>query len=141
MTQAQRVVLDTSALVSRLLLPHSTPARAVRSALARDRILCSDATLTELADALARPQFDRYVTIAERQAFLRLFGRIAERVPIVHVVRACRDPRDDKFLELAANGLAEVIVSGDQDLLVLHPFRGIPVLSPAAFLGLRPEPD
>jgi uncharacterized protein len=138
MIERLRVVFDTNALVSRLLLPNSIPARAVRLAVSEDRILASDATLMELADVLGRPKFDAYVTIEERQTFLRLFGRIAERVQIIHVVRACRDPKDDKFLELAANGSAGAIVTGDNDLLALHPFRGIPVLTPTAFLASRP---
>lgn len=143
MIERLRVVLDTNALVSRLLLPDSAPARAVRLAVSEDRILASDATLMELADVLGRPKFDApkfnaYVTIEERQTFLRLFGRIAERVQIIHVVRTCRDPKDDKFLELAANGSAGAIVTGDNDLLALHPFRGIPVLTPTAFLASRP---
>jgi putative PIN family toxin of toxin-antitoxin system len=138
MIERLRVVLDTNALVSRLLLPNSAPARAVRLAVSEDRILASDATLMELADVLGRPKFDAYVTIEERQTFLRLFGRIAERVQIIHVVRTCRDPKNDKFLELAANGSAGAIVTGDNDLLALHPFRGIPVLTPTAFLASRP---
>jgi predicted nucleic acid-binding protein len=48
-------------------------------------------------------------------------------------IAACRDPKDDKFLELAVNGRAEVIVSGDADLLVLDRFHGIPIITPAAF--------
>lgn len=70
--------------------------------------------------------------------FLRLFGRIAEGVSVVHVVRACRDPTDDKFLELAVNGMADAIVTGENDLLALHPFRAIAVMTPAAFLAPRP---
>jgi putative PIN family toxin of toxin-antitoxin system len=138
MIERLRVVIDTNALVSRLFLPDSAPARAVRLAVSEDRILASDATLMELADVLGRPKFDAYVTIEERQTFLRLFGRIAERVQIIHVVRTCRDPKNDKFLELAANGSAGAIVTGDNDLLALHPFRGIPVLTPTAFLASRP---
>jgi putative PIN family toxin of toxin-antitoxin system len=139
MMPGARVVLDTNALVSRLLVPQSLPARAVRLAIASGQVLASDATLTELADVLGRRKFDPYVTVADRQQFLRLLGRVVERVPIVHVVRACRDPKDDTFLELAVNGQAEVIVTGDRDLLALHPFRGIPVLTPAAFVASNPE--
>jgi predicted nucleic acid-binding protein len=65
-----------------LLLPGSIPAWAVRKAVDRDQNLISDATLTELAAVLARPKFDAYVTIADRQEFIRLPGRIAERVSI-----------------------------------------------------------
>jgi len=130
----ERVVIDTNALVSRLLLPGSIPGQAVRKAVAEARLLASDDTIIELADVLARKKFDPYMTVRERQEFLRLFDRIAERVPIVHVIRACRDPKDDKFLELAVNGAAQLIITGDADLLALHPFRGIDILPPASYL-------
>jgi predicted nucleic acid-binding protein len=54
-------------------------------------------------------------------------------------IRACRDPKDDKFLELAVHGRADLIVTGDQDLHTLNPFRGIAILTPNAFLGLDTE--
>ena len=130
----ERVVIDTNALVSRLLLPGSIPGQAVRRAVAEAQLLASDDTIIELADVLARKKFDPYTTVRERQEFLRLFDRIAERVPIVHVIRACRDPKDDKFLELAVNGAAQLIITGDADLLALHPFRGIDILPPASYL-------
>jgi len=130
----ERVVIDTNALVSRLLLPGSIPGQAVRRAVAEAQLLASDDTIIELADVLARKKFDPYTTVRERQEFLRLFHRIAERVPIVHVIRACREPKDDKFLELAVNGAAQLIITGDADLLALHPFRGIDILPPASYL-------
>jgi predicted nucleic acid-binding protein len=58
----------------------------------------------------------------------------AELVAISERIAACRDPKDDKFLELAVSGKAEVIVSGDGDLLDLNPFRGIPIVTPATFV-------
>ena len=131
----ERVVIDTNALVSRLLLPGSIPGQAVRRAVAEAQLLASDDTIIELADVLARKKFDPYMTVRERQEFLRLFHRIAERVPIVHVIRACREPKDDKFLELAVNGAAQLIITGDADLLALHPFRGIDILPPAGYLS------
>ena len=132
----QRLVLDTNALVSRLLVPSSVPARAVDRALVEGQPLASEATLEELAAVLARPKFDAYVSIEDRQEFLRLLGRLLEIVPIVHTIQACRDPRDDKFLELAINGEAELIVSGDEDLHSLNPFRGIAILRPRDYLKL-----
>ena len=60
----------------------------------------------------------------------------AELVNVVETVTDCRDPRDNKFLELAVSGRATHIVTGDSDLLVLHPFRGIIVVSPSSFLTL-----
>jgi putative PIN family toxin of toxin-antitoxin system len=135
-----RLVFDTNALVSRLLLPTSLPAQAVRHAADDGLLLASDATLLELADVLARPKFDPYVTIAERQEFLRRFARIAVNVEIVRTIRACRDPKDDKFLELAVNGEADAIVTGDRDLLTLDPFQGIPILTSARYLARIARP-
>jgi putative PIN family toxin of toxin-antitoxin system len=129
----RRWVLDTNTLVSRLLLPGGTAARAVDRALALGVPLVSDETLAELADVLARPRFDRWVTLAERQAFIRLLGGVARKVRVVHRVQACRDPRDDKFLHVALNGQAQAIVTGDRDLLVLDPFHGVRIVTPAAF--------
>lgn len=134
MRARERIVVDTNALISRLLLPASVPGAAIRKAVAEGQLLVSDAILVELAEVLARAKFDPYVTIEERQEFLRLLGRIAESVPILHVIRVCRDPKDDKYLELAVNGEARVIVTGDADLLALHPFRGIDILTPARYL-------
>jgi putative PIN family toxin of toxin-antitoxin system len=133
----KRVVVDNNALISRLLLPASTPGLAVRRAVDTCQLLVSEPVLQELADVLARRKFDSYVSIADRQEFLRRLGRVAEMVPIVFPVRACRDPRDDKILELAVNGSADFIITGDSDLLVLNPFRNIPVITPAAFLAER----
>jgi putative PIN family toxin of toxin-antitoxin system len=132
----QRVVLDTNTLISRLLVPQSVPAKAVRRVTSAHAVLASDATIMELADVLSRREFDPYIAIEKRKEFLRLFGRIAEHVPILHVVRACRDPKDDKFLELAVNGTADMIVTGDADLLALDPFRGIRIMTPAGFVLL-----
>ncbi len=132
----RRWVLDTDTLVSRLLMPEGTAARAVDHALALGVPLVSDETLGELAEVLARARFDRYVSLADRQRFIALLGGVARRVPITHRVQACRDPRDDKFLHVALNGEAEAIVTGDADLLVLDPFHGVRILKPMAFLGI-----
>ena len=135
MTPRERIVVDTNALISRLLLPASVPGRAVRKAVEVGQLLVSAATMDELAAVLGRAKFDPYLSVADRQEFIRLLGRIAEMVPIVRVVRACRDPRDDKFLEVAVNGQANLVVTGDRDLLELDPFMGVAILSPAAYLA------
>ena len=58
----------------------------------------------------------------------------AELVQIVERIAACRDATDDKFLELAVNSRADLIVSGDADLLALKPFRQISIVSSATFV-------
>ena len=132
--EPERIVADTNLLVSRLLLPQSVPARAVRKAVDEGQLLVSDATLEELADVLSRSKFGPYISLEDRQEFIRVLNRVAERVIITAPIRACRDPKDDKFLEIALNGEADVIVTGDRDLLVLHPFRGVDILSPREYI-------
>jgi len=134
MRDRERIVADTNCLVSRLLLPSSVPGDAVRRAADSGLLLASEATMNELADVLARPKFDRYISLADRQQFLRLLGRVAEFVPTVYPVRECRDPKDDKFLELALNGRAHLIITGDAGLLALHPWREIAIVTPARYL-------
>jgi len=134
MTEFLRFVVDTNVLVSRLLAPSSTAARAVDQALAHGNLLGSEETLAELAEVLARPKFDPYVSREDRREFIRMLGGVMQIVPIIRRVAVCRDPRDDKFLELAVAGEAAAIISGDKDLLVLNPWHGIPILTPAAFI-------
>jgi putative PIN family toxin of toxin-antitoxin system len=133
MTRA-RVVVDTNVLVSRLILPQSLPAQALRRAELEARLLISETTMYELADVLGRSKFDRYITLENRKSFLRRLGHIAEFIPIIQIVGECRDPKDDKFLEVALNGRADVIVTGDVDLMGMNPWRGIAILSPADYL-------
>lgn len=135
MSRAGRWVFDTNALVSRLLVPGSTPALALQKGMESGYLLVSDETLEELAAVLARPKFDKYLGAADRRRFFELLGRVAIRLEILRPIQACRDPKDDKFLTLAVNGQADALVSGDGDLLDLHPFMGVPILSPASFLA------
>src|SRR3954469_10610184 len=125
-----RAIFDTNVMVSAVLLPRSIPRQAFDRAQERGRILTSVATIDELNKVLRRPHFDKYVREAQRLEFLALLTQEAELVEVTEVVAECRDPKDNKFLELAVSGKATYLISGDSDLLVLHPFRGIPVLSP-----------
>ena len=131
-----RCVFDTNVLISALLLPDSKPRRALDRALRDGRVLLSFAALAELYEVLSREQFRRYVVDEEVRLFLAALTREAEWVEENAQIKACRDPRDDKFLELAVSGHATHIVTGDSDLLALHPFRGIQILSPHSFLEL-----
>jgi uncharacterized protein len=133
---SRRVILDTNVLISRLLLPESTASRAVRRVLDRAQPLVSDDTMTELADTLSRPKFDPYVSREDRRTFFELFARVAEWVTVTTTIRVCRDPKDNPFLELAVDGKADWIITGDKDLLELSPFQGTLIITPAAVLAL-----
>jgi predicted nucleic acid-binding protein len=63
----------------------------------------------------------------------------AQWIEVREKVRACRNPKDDKCLELAVSGEANCIVSGDEDLLSQDQFRGIPILTPDKFLDALSE--
>jgi uncharacterized protein len=98
-------------------------------------VLFSEATMSELTEVLSRSKFDRYVSRRERELVLPQIGGAAEFVPIIRLLRECRDPKDDKFLEVALNGRANGIITGDADLLALNPWRGIAILSPSGYLN------
>lgn len=134
MTTERRSVVDTTVVVSAVLLPRSVPRQAFDRAAAAGPLLISAATVAELDQVLRRPKFDRYLREEERLEFLAALVREAELVEVTASVTACRDPKDDKFLELAVSGRATHIITGDADLLSLHPFRGVAILTPAQFI-------
>ena len=131
-----RFVFDTNVLVSALLLANSTPQRAFDRAVEAGRILISLATLEELNNVLGQERFRKYVTLEESHLFLAGLVKEAEWVEVRTSVTACRDPRDNKFLEVAVDGNASHLVTGDSDLLALNPFRGVTILTPQAFLEI-----
>jgi putative PIN family toxin of toxin-antitoxin system len=134
MNPNERFVFDTNVLVSALLFAESKPAQAFFLALQRGILLTSLAALYELSNVLHRKKFDKYLTIEEREQFLDQYTRSVIIIDITETIQVCRDPQDDKFLEIATNGTATYLVTGDPDLLVLHSFRGIPIISPDTFL-------
>jgi putative PIN family toxin of toxin-antitoxin system len=134
MSRSARYVFDTNTLISAVLFENSPPGQALRRALKQGEVLLSPATLEELAEVLQREKFDRYVTAAEREEFLEAFVERAILIEPTEEIRMCRDPKDDKFLELAVSGGATYLISGDKDLRSLPPFRGIAIVTAAEFL-------
>jgi putative PIN family toxin of toxin-antitoxin system len=130
-----RVVIDTNVYISSFLRPNSFPTKAIRKAEQEALLLVSDSVLGEFTEVFSRPKFDKYVSRFRREAALRHIRSISTVVAIPYPIRACRDPRDDKFLEVAVHGRADVIVTGDTDLLALHPFREIAILTPTEYLA------
>jgi putative PIN family toxin of toxin-antitoxin system len=130
---AKRVVLDTSTLVSAALRIESVPSLAFLKALSAYEVCASEETLSELDEVLSRPKFDRYLERSERGAFVELYANYGTRFEVLEGVSDCRDPKDNKFLALAVSCGADFLVSSDRDLLALHPYRGIPIMTPADF--------
>lgn len=131
-----RFVLDTNVLLSAALFKRSLARQAFdRVVMSEGAILLSESVLLELNGVFSRSRFDQYTSIESRSQFLIELLKIVEMIEIVDLIKVCRDPKDDKFLELAINGNANYLLSSDKDLLVLHPFQDVKILTPADFLA------
>jgi hypothetical protein len=135
------VVFDASTFVSAALKPDSVSEQALLLAIDNpNRLILSSDVETEYREVIFRPKFDRFISRERRQHILDIVLFAADRVEPMERVRECRDPKDDKYLALAAAGDADVIVSSDaRHLLSMHPWRGISILSPADFLARADE--
>ena len=127
-------VFDTNTLISAALFRGGTAGEAFRHALNTGVVLLSEATFEEIDEVIAREKFDDYLTAEERGTFIEALVDRSRFANPTEKLQVCRDPDDDKFLELAVSESATCIVSGDADLLELNPFRGIPIMKPADFL-------
>lgn len=121
-------------------MPGSKPRQALDRAFREGTVLLSFATLAELYDVLNRKQFRRYIDEEDARSFVAALALGSEWIDVNVQIKICRDPKDDKFLEIAVSGQATQIITGDADLLVLDPFQSIRILSPQAFLDLTSLP-
>lgn len=128
-------VFDTNTLVSAFLFKNSNPRKAIDRALETGKIFVSTEAHTELEEVFLRPKFDKYLPQQVRLLILREFAELAISEEVTETIAECRDPKDNKFLGLAITVAASCIITGDNDLLVLHPFRGIPILNASDFLN------
>ena len=128
------LVIDTNVLISAALIEDSIPAAVVRLALQRGRIVFSAATFAELQTRLWRPKFDRYLTLEMRKLLLHDLASAADWVVPPAMPRHSPDPDDDMFVHLAVAAAAELLISGDRDLLDLGRVEGVAILSPAEAL-------
>ena len=138
MTSA-RFVLDTNVLVSIALSARSIPGKAILAAYQHGTIIYSDETYREFVATLDKPKLVSRVDGDMHRELLAAFQEGFLRIQPTETITDCRDPKDNKFLELAVAGKAAAIITGDQDLLTLHPFREIQILTPADFLAQYPR--
>src|SRR5690606_32300584 len=128
-------VFDTNILISSFLLPNSVSRQALNQARKIGRLVLSKATADEFKGVFVRPKFDRYLPLAVRLEIMESFDSLAVYVNPRLSIMDCRDPKDNKFLEVAISAKANAIITGDHDLLVLHPYKNIPIVNAATFLG------
>jgi uncharacterized protein len=132
---ASTFVLDTNVLISAFLFQNSLPARAFKQAVETGIILRSTETFEEFTISFLRNKFAPYLSFHERIELINAYKQISLPIKVTVPVTICRDPKDNKFLELAFAVNASCIITGDKDLLVLHPFMNIGIFSPADFLN------
>lgn len=128
--------MDASTLVGAVIKRDGTPLEALRKALLTDTLALSRPVEDELLEVLSRPRLARFIDPQLREEVIGQLLRDAVRFVPTEPVTDCRDTKDDKYLELAAASGATLIVSSDNDLLVLGPWRGVRILRPAEYLAM-----
>jgi putative PIN family toxin of toxin-antitoxin system len=127
-----KIVIDANIVISAGLKPHSTASRAILLARSYGAIVMSDAVEAEIRAVAARPKFQPYA--ADLQLIVDVIVAGAERHRPSVAIADCRDTKDNKYLELAFAANAATIISGDNDLLVLNPWRGIEIVTAAGYV-------
>lgn len=134
----KQFVFDTNTIISAHLLQHSLSRKAYDMAFEKGLVLRSEETMEELSVTFVRPKFDKYISLETRLAAINEFENRSFLIQITETVKVCRDHRDDKFLSPALSAKASCIVTGDNDLLALHPFRNISIINSSDFLNNPP---
>jgi len=132
-----KFVFDTNTFISAALIEGSVNDLALDKAFKIGKVIVSEATFAELTEVLFRKKFDKYLTDERRLQILQKLERDTVICEVNITLSDCSDPKDNKFLELAVAANAFCIVTGDKDLLVMHPFRNIAILSSADFLKIQ----
>ncbi|MCC6287597.1 MAG: putative toxin-antitoxin system toxin component, PIN family [Chitinophagaceae bacterium] len=130
-----KFIIDTNLLVSAFLFPVSVPRQTFDKAVQQGRIVASTDTFDEFAEVFSRPGFEKYVPDESRQKLITDLKQVIVFETVSVQITDCRAPKDNKFLELAVTANASCIITGDNDLLVLHPYRGIPIINATDFLN------
>lgn len=130
-----QVVVDTNVLISAALSPDGAPARLLRRLHKESRLVFAPMTFTELETRLWKPKFDSWLSIEERQQYLRIYSSIANWLDDAAALRKwSRDRADDMFIDLAERAGVTRLITGDTDLLCLDPLGELRILTPRAAL-------
>jgi putative PIN family toxin of toxin-antitoxin system len=128
-------VIDTNVIISAILFRNSLPATTINLAKKLGTIILSEAIFAEIQNTLSRDKFNRYLSFDNRRKLLNKLLLDSELITITEEICVCRDEKDNKFLELAVSGKANLIITGGNDLLVLNPFRNIEIITVNGFLN------
>lgn len=130
-----KFVIDTNVIISAILFSNSLPAKAINLAKQLGIIILSEVIFEEIQNTLSRDKFNRYLSFENRRKLLNKLLLDSELIIITEQIFVCRDYKDNKFLELAVSGKADFIITGDNDLLVLNPFRNIQIITVNEFFN------
>lgn len=136
-TDFARAVVDTNVLLSAALVPQGVPAQLLDKLLTEGQLVFSPVTFAELKTRIWKPKFDRYLSIERRNRALQAFNAGALWVDVPSAITAqaySRDANDDAFVHAALAAGATRLISGDADLLCLHPLGSLQIISPRAAL-------
>ncbi len=132
MLKNSRIVLDTNVIVSALISkPESGLSRLLEHLVRNSTFVICNQTYDEFERVLLGPKLAKYIDVDRVIQFLTLYWIIAELIVVTNIEPYCRDPKDDVFLALALEADADLVITGDSDLLVLNPFKGVQILSPS----------
>lgn len=135
-----RALLDANVLISAAIRPSGTPGLIISALLERDafELVLSPSIVTEVEEALKLPKLRRYIGDPDEAVlWLADLGALADLANDTGRAKGvCRDPDDDAVVSAAVEGRAEVIVTGDADLLALEEYEGIEIVTPRAFLKM-----
>ncbi len=135
-----RALLDANVLVSAVIRPRGTPGLIVTALLERDafELVLSPGIVAEVETSLKLRKIRKY--LRERDEAMLWLADLAALADLAddtgRAKGVCRDPADDAVLSAAIEGRADVIVTGDADLLVLEEHEGVAIVTPRAFLDL-----
>lgn len=131
-----RIILDNNVVISALIIENSVPYRVYRKVAESHTLFISEEVVIELITRIKRKKFNKYFrTEIIRDELILAYLETCQKIIVNHKVSVCRDPDDNKFLELAVSSKADLIISGDPDLLVMNPFNEIRIITPADFLN------
>ena len=130
----KRFVFDTNTFISAALLSNSINDRAIDHAFNIGKVVVSPDSFAERTEVIFRKKFDKYLTEERKLQVLQKLEADTQLINVSVHINVCRDPKDNKFLELAIDAGAACIITGDKDLLVLNPFQTTPIVTPAEFL-------
>jgi uncharacterized protein len=113
------IVIDTNIFISAALSPKGTAYQAFSQAIQEFTIIQSEETYQEIAERIYKSKFDKYLSDENRELFLNLIQSKSKFIKTTSQIMICRDPDDNKFLELAIDANAKFLITGDKDLLIL----------------------